>query len=111
MHEEESDSGTEVEVQEQPAPVPTPAPTTLRVVMTRMLYKAAGGVLYLWLSSPLWLPPVKATLGWATQYLQYLATFALVATTLAHIPYRLPIPAIRTWGGCLTYPISGGYTC
>ena len=97
MHEEESDSMTEVEVQEQPAPAPapTPAPTTLCVVIIHMLYKAAGVVLYLWLSSPLWLLPVKTTLGWSTQYLQYLAAFALVTATLAHIPYRLPIPAIR----------------
>ena len=63
MHEEESDSVTEVEVQEQPAPAPTPALTTLRVVITRMLYKAAGVALCLWLSSPLWLPLVKAALG------------------------------------------------
>ena len=106
MHEEESDSVTEVEIQEQPAPAPTPAPTTLRVVISRMLYKAAGVALCLWLSSPLWLPPVKATLGWATQYLQYLAAFALVATTLAHIPYCLPIPAICAWVARLIRPIS-----
>ena len=107
MHEEESDSVTEVEVQEQPAPAPAPVPTTLCVVITHTLYKAAGVALCLWLSSPLWLLPVKAALGWATQYLQYIAAFALVATTLAHIPYRLPIPAICTWPACLTSPISG----
>ena len=106
MHEEESDSVIEVEEQEQPAPAstPAPAPTTLRVVIMRSLYKAAGAALCLWLSSPLWLPPVKAALGWATQYLQYLAAFALVATALAHVPYHLPIPAIRAWAARLTRP-------
>ena len=88
MHEEESDSVMEVEEQEQPAPAP--APSTLHVI-TCTLCKVAGVALYLWLSSPLRLPPVKATLGWATQYLQYLAAFALVAIALTHIPYRLLI--------------------
>ena len=99
---------TKVEEQKQQAPVSTqaPAPTTLRVVIIRSLYKAARAALCLWLSSPLWLPPVKAALGWATQYLQYLAAFALVAATLAHIPYRLPIPAIRAWAARLSRPIS-----
>ena len=108
MHEEESDSMIEVEEQEQPAPAstPAPAPTTLRAVIIRMLYKAAGAALFLWLSSPLWLPPVKATLGWATQYLQYLAAFALVAAALTYIPYCLPIPAIRSWVARCTSPIS-----
>ena len=106
MHEEESDSMTKVEEQEQTAPTstPAPAPTTLHVVIICMLYKAAGAALCLWLSSPLWLPPVKAALGWATQYLQYLAAFALVAAALAHVPYRLPIPTIRAWAARLTRP-------
>ena len=113
MHEEESDSMIEVEEQEQPAPAstPAPAPTTLHVVIIRSLYKAAGAALCLWLSSPLWLPPVKAALGWATQYLQYLAAFALVAATLAHIPYRLPIPTIRAWAARLSRPITGCCCC
>ena len=105
MHEEESDSVTKVEEQEQPAPVstPVPAPSTLHFIIL-MLYKAAGAALCLWLSSPLWVPLVKAALGWATQYLQYLAAFALVTATLAHIPYRLP--TICAWAACFTSPIS-----
>ena len=104
----QSDSMIEVEEQEQvaPASTPAPAPTTLRVVIIRSLYKAAGAALCLWLSSPLWLQPVKAALGWATQHLQYLAAFALVAAALAHIPYRLPIPAICSWVARCTCPIS-----
>ena len=101
MHEEELDSVTEVEEQEQPAPTPS-----IRRIITRTLFKVAGVLLCLWLSSPLWLPPVKAALGWATQYLQYLAAFALVAAALTHIPYRLPIPAIRAWAVRCTSPIS-----
>ena len=60
-----------------------------------MPYKATGAALCLWLSSLLWLPPVKVALGWATQHLQYLAAFTLVTAAFAHIPYYLPIPAIR----------------
>lgn len=104
MHDEESvtaDSVTEVEEQVQQAP----QPSTLPIIM-HLLYKAAGVVLCLWLSSPLWLPPVKATLGWATQYLQYLAAFTLVATILTHIPYCLPIPTICAWAAHCTCPIS-----
>ena len=50
-----------------------------------ILIKVARVLLCLWLSALLWLPQAKTALGWATQYLQYIAAFALVAATLAHI--------------------------
>ena len=86
---------------------PSPQPSIQRTIM-RTLMKVAGVLLCLWLSAPLWLPPAKAALGWATQYLQYITAFALVAAALTHIPYSLPIPAIHVWVACCTSPISIG---
>ena len=70
------------------------------------LIKVVRVLLYLRLSALLWLPPAKTALGWATQYLQYVAAFALVAARLTHIPCSLPMPAIRAWVACCTSPIS-----
>ena len=79
-------------MEEQVQPMPQPS---IRRTIICTLYKVTRALLCLWLSGPLWLPPAKTALGWATQYLQYIAAFALVAAALSHIPYSLPIPAIH----------------
>ena len=74
----------------------SPQPNILHTII-RTLMKVARVLLCLGLNAPLWLPPAKAALGWATQYLQSIIAFALVAAALTHIPYSLPIPISRAW--------------
>ena len=96
---------TEVEQEEEHVQLLLPQPSMGHTIMC-ILIKVAGVLLCLWLSTPIWLPPAKTALGWATRYLQYITAFALVAADLTHIPYRLPIPTIRAWVACCTSPIS-----
>ena len=59
----------EVEQEEEHVQPSMPQPSIWRTII-RTLSKVAGVLLCLWLSAPLWLPPAKTALGWATQYLQ-----------------------------------------
>ena len=89
---------------------PSPQTSILCTIMHTLL-KVARVLLCLWLSTPLWLPLTKTALGWATQYLQYITAFALVAAALTHISYSLLIPIIRAWVVHCTSSISlGPYT-
>ena len=95
----------EVEQEEEHVQLSLPQPSIWHTIMSTLI-KLARVLLCLWLSSPLWLPPAKTALGWAIQYLQYIAAFALVATALTHIPYSLPIPTFCAWVAHCTSPIS-----
>ena len=99
----EADSVVTEVTEEQVQPSQQPS---MWCTIMRTLYKVALALLCLWLSAPLWLPPAKTTLGWATQYLQYITAFALVTEALTHIPYHLPIPEICAWAAHCTSPIS-----
>ena len=96
---------TEVKQEEEHVQLSLPQPS-MRCTIMCTLYKVTGVLLCLWLSAVLWLPPAKTALEWATQYLQYIAAFALMATALTHIPYSLPILAIHAWVVRCTSPIS-----
>ena len=73
----EADSVEVMEEQVQP-----PSQPSIWHTIMHTLSKAARALLCLWLSALLWLPPAKTALGWATQYLQYIAAFALVTAAL-----------------------------
>ena len=81
----------EVEQEEEHVQPSLPQPSMQSTIIGTLI-KVVRVLLYLRLSALLWLPPAKTALGWATQYLQYIASFALVTMALTHIPYSPSIP-------------------